>query len=86
MNIVLFVLITDVILIAIIVIIVSKFTNKFKGKGQIVKYIVVETFPIENSHVVTDEEGKPLIFDNYDKAIDCALELHHGVVVRASVA
>ena len=44
------------------------------------KYIVIETNNEEWPTIVTDEEGKPLIFEDSSKALEEALNCHSGII------
>lgn len=45
-------------------------------------FIVVETFPVENSMVVTNEDGETMIFDTREEAQAEADDCQRGVVVE----
>ena len=45
-------------------------------------YIIIETEPIENSHVVTDEDGKVLTFESKSLALMEARDCQRGKIVE----
>ena len=45
-------------------------------------FVVLETYPVALTSVVTDDSGETKVFDTFDDADDEASECQRGIVVR----